>query len=627
MVAHRLTKSAFKIGRSCPTKLYYSRAGYPSTLSDNAYLSFLADGGHIVGKLAQILYPDGIVISSTGDVECAAELTEEELKKDTVTLFEAAIRHNNKLVRVDVLQKCGNNVRLIEVKSKSYDSDKESEYRSEGKRTTFISGKGRCDREWRPYLEDICYQSYVLSLAHPELTWTPYLLLPDKAKTTQVDGLAAMFRIVEHRDALSGRRHLGVEFNGDEGVVRSDDFMTLVNVEDEVALLWKEVCEAAEELDRSLVPTLTKIVKPPRRACSDCEYRIKGAAQSGFRECWGKGADADPHLFDLYYGTTIQGGDVFDSLIPQGKTSLFDVPTDLLSGIRGERQLIQINHTRAKTEWFSDNLASIIKGVRYPLYFIDFETSRVAVPYHANMRPYEQVAFQWSCHTISEPGAAPRHSEWINTKDMFPNFEFADSLRRRIGDSGTVLTWAHHESSVLEDIVEQGRRYRQEDPKIAEWVAGLIDDTRGRILDLNQVTLKNYFHPEMKGKTSLKAVLPAVWNNHRELHAISWLAEYVSYEADGTRVLDPYKTLGKIDIAGQAEVVQEGTGAMRAYQHMMYGKGRDEGKAVQDGWRDLLLQYCKLDTIAMVVVWTYWEMALGLRPRGSRAASTASVEA
>ena len=613
MSSNRLTKSAFKVGRSCPTKLFYYRAKYPSTLQENDYLSFLADGGHIVGTLAQILYPDGTLIASKDDLDAAVAQTEEELKKENVTLFEAAIRHNNKLVRVDVLQKRGKNVRLIEVKSKSYDTDKEHEYRSEGKRTTFMTGKGTPDKDWESYLEDICFQGYVLSLAHPEFEWTPYLFLPDKAKTTKIEGLASMFRIVETKDPASNRRHLDVEFNGDPAALRADDFMTLVNVEEEVKILWDVVRDAAEELDRSLIPELKKILTEPSSNCSDCEYRVKGTAQNGFRECWGAGADADPHLFDLYFGTMIQGGDLFDSLIPQGKTSLLDVPTALLSGKRGDRQLIQINNTRNSSEWFSDDLASIIEGVNYPLYFIDFETSRVAVPYHAKMRPYEQVAFQWSCHTVAAPGAVPVHSEWINTKDSFPNFEFARTLREQIGDSGSVLTWAHHESSVLKDIVGQARRYREEDPELADWVEGLVDKKQGRILDLNIVTLKNYFHPAMKGKTSLKAVLPAVWNNHPELHEISWLKKYVSYDADGKQVLDPYKTLAKIEIAGQAEVIAEGTGAMRAYQDMMYGKGRDAGEELREGWKRLLLQYCELDTIAMLVVWTYWEMALGLR--------------
>ena len=52
---------------------------------------------------------------------------------------------------------------------------------------------------------------------------------------------------------------------------------------------------------------------------------------------------------------------------------------------------------------------------------------------------------------------------------------------------------------------------------------------------------------------------------------------------------------------------------MRAYQHMMYGTGRNAGSEAKEAWRDLLLQYCELDTIAMLVVWTYWERALGLR--------------
>jgi hypothetical protein len=120
-------------------------------------------------------------------------------------------------------------------------------------------------------------------------------------------------------------------------------------------------------------------------------------------------------------------------------------------------------------------------------------------------------------------------------------------------------------------------------------------------------------------------VLPAVWNNHPELHDIPWLKKYVAYEEDGRKVLDPYKTLAQIEIAGQAEVVKEGTGAMRAYQHMMYGKGREEGSAVKEGWRRLLLQYCELDTIAMLVVWTYWEMALDVRAKASRSSKREEV--
>ncbi len=612
MATHRLTKTAFKVARTCPTKLYYYRAKYPSLLNDNPYLEFLADGGHIVGKLAQLLYPKGILIDGNGDLDAAAAQTEEYLKQREVTLFEAAVRHNNKLVLVDVLHKVGNSVKLIEVKSKCYDSDEERHLRSEGKRTTFVSGKGEIDSKWRSYLEDICYQQYVAQLAYPDFEFTPYLFLPDKTKSTSVDCLASMFSIEERDGQGKGKKVLKVEFSGDVKKVLENSFMTLVNVEEEVALLWDEVEEAAEEFDQSLYPTLTKIETPPSRACSDCEYRTKDGIQSGFRECWGACGDTEPHIFDLHYGTTIDKGELFDSLIRAGKTSLWDVPTEGLKGVRGHRQLVQIRHTKAGTEWFGDGLPSIMKGVRYPLYFIDFETSRVVVPYHAGMRPYEQVAFQWSCHTVAEPGATPEHSEWINTEDVFPNFKFAHTLREQIGDRGTVLTWAHHENSVLKDIIRQAENYGIQDYSLIEWLTAMTDKEKNRILDLNKVTLDNYFHPAMKRKTSLKAVLPAIWNNNPELHEIAWLKKYVSLGEDGKGVLDPYKTLAKIEIAGQAESVDEGTGAMRAYQDMMYGKARQLSQESREGWKKLLLQYCELDTIAMLVVWTYWERRLGL---------------
>jgi hypothetical protein len=51
---------------------------------------------------------------------------------------------------------------------------------------------------------------------------------------------------------------------------------------------------------------------------------------------------------------------------------------------------------------------------------------------------------------------------------------------------------------------------------------------------------------------------------------------------------------------------------MRAYQHMLYGSGRDAPEEVKAKWVKLLLRYCKLDTIAMLVVWSHWERRLGL---------------
>ena len=51
-----LTKSRFKTGTECPTKLFYTRKPtiYGDNNDDDAFLRALADGGFQVGKLAQL---------------------------------------------------------------------------------------------------------------------------------------------------------------------------------------------------------------------------------------------------------------------------------------------------------------------------------------------------------------------------------------------------------------------------------------------------------------------------------------------------------------------------------------------------------------------------------------------
>ena len=45
---------------------------------------------------------------------------------------------------------------------------------------------------------------------------------------------------------------------------------------------------------------------------------------------------------------------------------------------------------------------------------------------------------------------------------------------------------------------------------------------------------------------------------------------------------------------------------MRAYQDMMYGFAKNDS-AKKDKIKDSLLLYCKLDTLAMVIIWKYWK--------------------
>jgi hypothetical protein len=43
---------------------------------------------------------------------------------------------------------------------------------------------------------------------------------------------------------------------------------------------------------------------------------------------------------------------------------------------------------------------------------------------------------------------------------------------------------------------------------------------------------------------------------------------------------------------------------------MMYGLSRSDAKH-RDAVKKMLLQYCELDTAAMVIIWKHWMMKLG----------------
>ncbi len=438
----------------------------------------------------------------------------------------------------------------------------------------------------------------VLERACPGMEVECFLLVPDKTAVCDLDLLPTQFSIRRNG------RQVEVDFSGDADALRANGLLRLCPVDAEVALVVGEVEDAAAAMLPFVVEGPRKA--PPRKGyvCRGCEYRVKDdSPRNGFRECWEAQADVRPSLLDLYQLGRIKRADALlaDDLIQSGRVSLFDVPDRALTTSYAGRQRIQIAHTRAGSEWRPADLRSTLERLAYPLHFVDFETSRIVLPYHRGMRPYEQVAFQWSCHTLDAPGAELRHAEWINLDDGFPNVRFAEALRAAIGDRGTVLTWSHHEKTTLSDIARQIADYGLPHDDLRRWLDGLVGGPR--IFDLCTHALHPYFHPDMAGSVSIKAVLPAVWRADAALREHRWFRDHRRAE-DGV-LLDPYQTLPPLGIYDRSEVVTEGTGAMRAYQEMLYGEGR-ANPDIKAAWRDLLLQYCKLDTLAMVMIWKHW---------------------
>ena len=620
-----LSKSDFQLASSCTKKLVYKKACYPTSNDCNEFMKMLAQGGYLVGKMATLLYPEGIEID--GKTDYCIEQTKELMQRENVVLFEPAILSGQKLVRVDILVKKGNHLHLIEVKAKSHHSEENS---------------ADAEKKLKKYIEDVAYQYLVLKEAFPDYTIQCSLLMPDKAKRTTIDELAGWFSI-EKKDKVSDREvdelpaqqkpstdkpsvifkchnhPQKVEYINrlaEEGILEYFDVTT------KVISIQTEITQRAERFLHVLNEGIRETDFQISKNCKYCEFNSPNELINGFKECWGELAEKEHHIFDLYYGGSIghyKTGFYFDELIAEGKTNLFDIDLERLQNKKGDltyrgiRQTIQINNTKSNTEWISPGLATEISGFSYPLHFIDFETYTGAIPHYKGMRPFETIAFQWSCHTIKSPGSPPVHSEWIHTGPMFPdpstfpNFEFAKSLMKQIGYEGTPLMWASHENTVLRTIQGQMEIFRIEDEALKNWLANITsDDNReGRLVDMNKMTREHYFHPFMKGRTSIKKVLPAIWSNHSYLHEIDHFKQY-SPETFISGVLDPYDSLASNISENELEdeVVNDGTAAMRAYHRICFDETLTT--AQKDELRFQLLQYCKLDTMAMVIIAHHW---------------------
>ena len=568
----------------------------------------------MVETLAKLHYPDGLALEYGSDPLEGAAATREAFKQERVTVFEGTLLAGHRLARADIIQKRGNEFRLVEVKAKSFDSKENAARLGTGEPNLF-RGKRRpfaISAEWREYLDDVAFQVGVLTAMIPGAVVTPFLCLVDKAATTAIDGLSSWFKI-ERRESRNGvaLAHRAV-FTGDAERARQDRCLVEIDVSSEVADVREEIEAEARRFEASLSGDLCKLPAPIGFACRDCEYRVdRNVEPSGFRECWGALADATPSVLDLYQGGRLKGasGPIVDELLQKGRASLLDVPeeacikADGSVGVINERQLVQLRHTRSGQVWLGAELRPTLQAARYPLHFIDFETSRLALPYHAGMRPYGLVAFQWSCHTIRQAGERPTHSEWINTEDTWPNGKFAHALRDAIGEEGTVLAWATHEGSTMAEILRELPTFGQSDAELDEWIKTLTESDR--ILDLNRLARECFFHPAMGGRTSIKVVLDALWKTDGAMRArFEEITGHVTLPD-----ADPYAALPPLVINGVEQQVVEGTGAMRAYQAMMYGIERDDGEARKQ-WRDLLLQYCGLDSLAMVLIWEYWERSV-----------------
>lgn len=645
-----LTKSRFTLALDCPAKLFYTgKEQYPNKRADNEFLEALAKGGYQVGTLAKCYYPQGHDIE-TLDYDQAVAETNELLEHENVVIFEAAIQIERFFIRVDILEKTGNNVRLIEVKSKSFDGNSSLDFLNRG---------GFIDTEWKAYIYDVAFQKHVLTLARPEWEIHAYLMLADKNSETNVDGLNQKFLLRDHQDGRTRVEYVG-DVTPDE---LGNPILTRVNVNDLCERIFQRT-DSKEPLPAPFAEYCSflashywediKINMHVHKDCGNCEYRATPEEEqegrlSGFKECWSQQlgwTEQDfnkPSIFDIWDfrrkpDMIEQGIFHMDHLRPLHIGPDADDPHPTLS--RQSRQWLQVRRTvnRDPSAYIdTDGIREEILQWKYPLHMIDFETSSVAVPFYKGMRSYENVAFQFSHHIIYSDGSIEHMPEYLNAeRGHFPNFDFVRALRDQLSiDNGSVFRYAAHENTILNHILVQLQSAddvgdRQELIDFIRTITHSANHAGDRdMIDLLDVVKKHYWHPIMGGSNSLKAVLPAVLNCSEHIKEKysrpiygrnsgirsqnfddGWI--WIQHDDQGL-VKSPYDLLPSLFNDLDDDNVEEflmgdrladGGAAMTAYAMMQFTEMSDvERNRIVEG----LLKYCELDTLAMVFLWEYFQ--------------------
>ncbi len=196
-----------------------------------------------------------------------------------------------------------------------------------------------------------------------------------------------------------------------------------------------------------------------------------------------------------------------------------------------------------------------LENLAYPLYFLDYETYNSAIPLHDGYHPQQQMVFQYSLHKLEHPNAELTHTEYLATNTNEPGSNLLKQLKRDIGNTGSVLVW----NKTFE--ATRNKELAEIHPEFSDFLL----DINERMYDLADPIKEGFYvHPLFRGIWSIKNVLPVMVPNLS------------------------YKNL----------TVNKGDQAMITWWNMITNAGTSADETAKD-----LLDYCELDTLAMVEIY------------------------
>lgn len=277
--------------------------------------------------------------------------------------------------------------------------------------------------------------------------------------------------------------------------------------------------------------------------CRNCDY---------FKECFDM--DRDKTIFVLHNKHHSQ----VKRLIEQERYLLKDIDVDELEKDVHRRIYRSLKENKLIVD-DKRGLWEKLNNLEYPIGYLDFETVSTALPLYDDLGPYEKLPFQYSLHIKKSPDSPLKHLDYLFfDPSVDESKRLAETLAGDVEGIKTLI--AYHDSfekSVIKNIIERNGY----DEQLKSVLTEMID----KFVDLELLVKEHIYHPDFHGSFSIKKVLPA-------------LIPDFSYE--GMKI-------------------KNGDDACYVFAKMARG---DYSELEMEKIRKDLLEYCKLDTLAMVKI-------------------------
>src|SRR3989338_6498253 len=411
-----LTKSKYLLGLECPRHLWITFNKPEKIRKVTLAEEFKFSQGDKVGQLAKTLFSGGIDLPVENYSENLQQ-TKEAMKKGK-PLFEAGFAFENCFSRADILVPVRNEVSGGSKNSKNFSEPVWKEWDIiEVKSGTEVKDIN---------VHDVSFQKYVY----------------------ESNGLKIRKCFLMHLNKEYFRK----------GKLDAKKLLVKEDVTSQVNIAMKDIKERIDKMFK-----LISSDKPPRAG-----LLIDKMIKEGHHDCFTENCIDDlpeNHVFCLY-----RGGKLSCELFENGIMHIKDIPQHIK--LNCKQNIQRECEIKKKVYVDKEGIKDFLATLKYPVYYLDFETFSTAIPMFDGLKSYSQVPFQFSLHIAKKEGSKPEHHAFLYGGNGDPREDFVNALKKVIGEKGNVL-------KRIVDLLVPFREF-------------------------------SYYNPKQQGSASIKEVLPAI---------------------------------------------------------------------------------------------------------------------